>query len=501
MLNVVFGWCEKYCVQKNDNKQSFLTYWELIWFDMAIKVMKQNIFEIVKAADFYDIAPLITSLGIYLGKEFQNEKNSFIFQQLFVNSIYLPLHFAESVMYQILLQKEEWNMLQTNFVTKRVVNPIFKIDNCVNLYNEQLLSFRDFVFFKSLHGNHIQYDQDNEFIKNDLQYKEVSLNINQTKKVRHIMESYLLDEELNTAIVAGGCFWDYIQDSLFAKSFPNIYNNVIEKQDIDIFILDDANKTKYMHYYETIFETFLNVQKYKNQKQQNERYHKYDYTIVLDSDKIYDGVDSFKISHHDGQIINFIFVSADSYASTILFLDTFDFSISKTYYSYETDALYLPIEIFGHTAFMCTKYQKKVPCVDVYTIMHSKFQIFYSVFAELCEYQLDQYGWVNFVDLSNKNRFGLREINDAKAKYIIRRKTIFMVDNRHKLKFLGGCGKMLYRIFKYGFKNNFKTNEECLLVLNKIERFYSVLKREIDENCFNSEKLTESIFEYILNFD
>ena len=169
---------------------------------------------------------------------------------------------------------------------------------------------------------------------------------------------------------------------------------------IDIFILDDANKAKYMHYYETIFEPFLSVQKDKKQQQKKIKSNqKYEY-IIPDCDKIYDGVNTFKISHHDGQIINFIFVSADSYASTILFLDSFDFSISKTYYSYETDGLYLPIEIFGHTEYMCSKFQKKVSCIDVYTIMNTKFQMFYNVLAELCEYQLDQYGWVSFVDLS-----------------------------------------------------------------------------------------------------
>ena len=51
----------------------------------------------------------------------------------------------------------------------------------------------------------------------------------------------------------------------------------------------------------------------------------------------------------------------------------------------------------------------------------------------------------------------------------------------------------------HGFKNNFKTNEECVLALKKVERFYNVLKREIDENCFNSEKITDSIFEHILH--
>jgi hypothetical protein len=508
MLNVVFGWCERFLKRNEGNQESCvkncyshypLSYWEVLWFDTSVKSMKQNIFEIVKAADFYDISPLITSLSMYIGKEFQNKKNDFIHKQLYVNSIYLPFQFAESVLYQILVQKQEWDIMQTNFVTKRVINPILTIENCANVINKKILSFKDFMFLKSLHGNHIRYDHENECTKNDMLYKDVSLNINQTKNVRRIMEFYLLFEELNTAIVAGGIFWEYIGDSLFAKSFPQIYKTVVEKKDIDIFILDDSHKNKYLYYYGAIFEPMWNAEKNKTNHLENKRKKNYEIDFsIQESDKIYDGVDSFKIRHYDGQIVNFIFVSGDSYASTVLFLETFDFSVSKTYYSYEMDALYLPIEIFAQTERMCSKFQKKISSVDVDTIVSQKFQIYYDALVELCEFKVDQYGWVAFVNLSNKHRFGQNEINNAKEKYIFRRKTIFMIENRHKLRFLSGCGKLLYRIFKYGFKNNFRTNEECESALTKVKFFYKVLKSEIDENCFNSEHMTDSIFKFLL---
>ena len=55
---------------------------------------------------------------------------------------------------------------------------------------------------------------------------------------------------------------------------------------------------------------------------------------------------------------------------------------------------------------------------------------------------------------------------------------------------------MLYRMFKYGFKNYFKNGQEAEIIMKKMKFFYLVLKKQVDRNCFTIENITESIFEY-----
>ena len=503
-LNIIFGWCGNMTKPFDQTKilKSDLEYWEVLWFDYATKALQQDIFNIVKAADFYDIPHLLTSLTIFIGKELQNKSTDLVYSLLFENPIYIPHRFGEKCLYQILAQKLECELLQINYVTLRVVNSIFSIHDCVNKHNERWLAFDDFVFLNMLHGNHIRYDPLNVNLITDLLYQDVSLNLGHLKYVREIMKYYLNDEDLNDAMVAGGIFWDYQSESLFAKAFPSLFEEFKAKQDVDIYILDDAKNSKFSNYYDRIFEPSWEAQRTKYNDNYNDNITKqYDYLYenYAENDKIYDGVNSFKIKHPDGQSINFIFISKDDYASTVLFLNTFDFSISKTYYSYYMDALYFPIEIFGETARMSSKYFKKIRCEDVKTIVNSvnKFAKFYELLLELLEFELDPDSYIAYRE-SLHVKFNYDEVIAAKEKYFLRKMTEFLNVFGGQLKLLSKCQKNLHRIFKYGFKNNFKTFTDCEVTLSKIKLFYRVFKKQIDEKNFTNENMANSIFKYIL---
>ena len=511
LLNVIFGWCEKYLstnviqnLQSNEIDfklfyETTLNFWEILWFENATKTWIIDIFSIVRAADFYDIPPLIQSLSIFVGREFQQRSNEYVYKNLFDNSEYLPHRFAEKCLYQVLDQKQNLKAMNTNFVTRRFVDSIFKVENCVNCYNRKWLCFDDYIYISLLHGNHIRFDHENKFIKINLVYKHCKLNLNQLSNIRNIMECYLTQEDLNTAIIAGGIFWDYMMESPFAKYFPDMFKILSEKKDIDIIISDDISKRKLKLYYENIIVPKWDQNKVQFSKNavtslKNVRTNNF-FESIQDSENIYDGVHSFKVLHSNGQIINFIFINKEEFASPLLFIDTFDFSIAKTYYSYESDSLYLPIEIFNETERMGVKFEKSIAPEDVYsTVTHEKFQKYYRVLKEMLEFDIDPDRYIRSCTTS----VNLESYETLKEIYINKRKTLFLVNYRHQLNFLGTCRKIIYRIFKYGFKNNFKNLEECHKALEPIKHFYNVFKKEIEENNLNNCNMTDSIFNYKL---
>ena len=63
--------------------------------------------------------------------------------------------------------------------------------------------------------------------------------------------------------------------------------------------------------------------------------------------KIYQGINAFKITLLNGDILNFIFVDSLEYPSIFSFLNTFDFSLSKIFYSFNKDSIFIPCEIFA----------------------------------------------------------------------------------------------------------------------------------------------------------
>jgi len=75
--------------------------------------------------------------------------------------------------------------------------------------------------------------------------------------------------------------------------------------------------------------------------------------------------------------------------------------------------------------------------------------------------------------------------------------SIIFMDNEDFIKRLCKSGKIIYRILKYGFKNNYKLVKDCEDPLLKLNFFYNVLKTPIDQNCFTNQSLVESIFNYI----
>ena len=487
IINIVFGWAERYLRYRqseinesfNVNKKNTLQYWEVLWLEKAKGLLKENFYGLVNAADFWDMEELTTSLCIFIGKELTNVSVDQIRLDLFDEGKFFNKNFPNSILYQILVQKSQTETLALSYATNRAVTSLFRADNCVGILHKEL-SFDDFVFLHSLYGNHIKYNHKQLNDYPVILYDNMSQNFNIVPYLRRIMNTYVAKEDLSDALIAGGIFWNY-RVSQFSQNFPDLFKNFSDQQDIDIFILDDSINSKQMMYYKKIFEPIWEKTKKLSMR-------KFLGETITESLSIYDGVDSFKIFHEDGQIINFIFVSKDKYASLLLFIDDFDFSVSKTYYSYEADALFLPIEILLETERMAKKYDRKVNFVDVRYLIETSFIEYYSLLLMLIKSEFEP----DFTNLTI-NLMDTKESNESE------RKRKFIKKNASDLKRLCESRKLVYRIFKYCFKNNFdkRFHIENSLAINKLNFYYRIFSSQINKNKFTFENVTESIFDYM----
>lgn len=82
----------------HETEEISLSYWEVVWFEQYSKNEK-NIFELVRAADFWNINTLLESLVAFIAKELLKKHSNELFNILFNNKIHLPHRFAESVLF------------------------------------------------------------------------------------------------------------------------------------------------------------------------------------------------------------------------------------------------------------------------------------------------------------------------------------------------------------------------------------------------------------------
>ena len=258
---------------------------------------------------------------------------------------------------------------------------------------------------------------------------------------------------------------------------PDLFKLMKNNQDIDIFVHDNGNKAKFIKYYANVYEVYLQNALHKQFKLDNLEHES------IENSKIYQGVNAFKITLLNGDKLNFIFVDKEEYPSLFSFLDTFDFSVSKIFYSYNSNNIFLPIGIFSEFKRINIKFQVLDLFHDVYSdiesLVRTEFVKYVNALEDLCRFYID-----------------IDKINNMT--YMNERKIEFILNNRNCLRMLCKCSKMFYRIVKYGFKSYFKNFEEASFCYQKVNYVYSILKTQIDNNCFTFENITESVFNYIL---
>jgi hypothetical protein len=208
-------------------------------FQQATKTKKINIFELVKAADFWDMPRLTSSLALYIVHEMVEcqSDNDQIYSTLFKSKLFFPIEFAQRVLYLLLLKRHAGSNAFFNLWT-----------NKNSVYEQRIIDFDDFIFLYSIENEFIKFEPQNEQLMTSMSYRGAGFNLKILQKLKCLMLFYLDKEDLNESIVAGGIFWDYKIDSPFANRFPLLFNIYKAKQDVDIFILDNEEHLKYNSY-------------------------------------------------------------------------------------------------------------------------------------------------------------------------------------------------------------------------------------------------------------
>jgi hypothetical protein len=493
-LNTVFGWVRS----SLDVSSKFLKLnsifgelnidahinklWENVLFEEYTKIFKRDILELAKAADYFDIPTLSNSLVVFIAKEFVGKNSDEIYLSLYEGNIFVPKSFKRNVLCVLLINKIKHNSLHYQHeLNGNYAKGKSFVEKCLNKKNfSQNMDFDDFAFLIKTIGNYIKYEESIEFssLLSNLHYPFLNLDFSCKHKFRYYIEHFIHEEDRNYTMIAGGTFSRYQNESIFAQNMPDLYEMMKNNQDLDIFVHD--NGTKFNMYYEQIFEVYLEAP-YSRSIGKNK--------IEVDSNdnnKIYQGVNAFKITLLNGDKLNFIFVDHATYPSVFSFLNTFDFTLAKIFYSYNTNAIFVPCELFS-------PYKK----------IYSKFYLFdfFQKNHSDIEYLLKTEFKIYFIILQKLIKFNI-EIEKSKNEiYMKERKLHFINTYKKELKILSKCSKMFYRIAKYGFKNFFKNHDESLVCFDQIKFYYTIFKTQFLSNCFTIENITESVFCYILKID
>lgn len=207
-LKSIFGWVETFEIQhdtlpyrsnypyENENNPSssyfitpYLEPWEELWFKDYTSNSFYQIFELVKAVDFFDINRLMESLAVFIGLELMEFGINQIYEILYKNDIYLPDNFDKLILYQILELKENiFNSKGDDFVEKKQNIPSFFNNlmwKCLWNKTDSLLSikrffkkfeFSDFALLFKTVGMYIKYDPAVIDLGRDILYPNVSQN-------------------------------------------------------------------------------------------------------------------------------------------------------------------------------------------------------------------------------------------------------------------------------------------------------------------------------------
>jgi hypothetical protein len=317
-----------------------------------------------------------------------------------------------------------------------------------------------------------------------LDYSQVSLKTNDNKNLRDLMEHYLDKGDLYTSVVAGGIFSQYQEDSMFAQHFPSLFTMYKNKQDVDIFIQDPSNgqvenmiENKFKHYISKIESKGIKITQICTNKGRD-----YSSLYALDMNKY--KVNCFKFYHTDGQIINLIFPSKCDFSQVTDFFETFDFTLTKIFYCYQSDFIYLPIELMRPYNSMCLNLSLENARVDVLTNLNSiEFIAIMNLICDLLETTCRHSRNKQFRSINTRNRY-------------------FIHNTFMNLSVLKGYFSVNYRrIMKYAFKNYFLNTNDAIMALRKIKLIHVIFGTLIDENkTMDDTIMTNCLFGFFENY-
>ena len=248
----------------------------------------------------------------------------------------LPILIIEKILYQVFALKN--NQEQT-----------FELDyydeckkrSCISFTNSsKQLSFECFNFLTIIDRDYINLTKFEKINDNPspFVYENSKFNFDK-KRLREIMCEFILPNDLEKSLIAGGFFSKYIANNAISVKFANLFKVLSKKSDIDIYISSSENN----HNNYELYKSHLQSRKFKIYDDLNGNDNQYKFNC-------------FKINTKNGEILNFVFVN-DEYQSrersNFDLINEFDLDLSKIFYSYHFDSVYVHVSFFKQFRLIC----------------------------------------------------------------------------------------------------------------------------------------------------
>jgi hypothetical protein len=213
------------------------------------KLKSPIIIELLKAADFLNISPLIDSLVIFISIRLINFSSIKINNYLTLKRI--PKEIKEKIFFCIsnrrfLLSKRFGSqcLMTKNYTKKKFVAYEYS-KSFHEFYNAKLnlvsyenkISYDTFKIFDSLNGHFIFYEKNKSILK-DIIYPNAKLNLDFDKS---IFLKYF-GSDLENGFLSGGIFSSYDTKNAFSKKYENYKELFKERQSFDLYIVDKNDK-------------------------------------------------------------------------------------------------------------------------------------------------------------------------------------------------------------------------------------------------------------------
>jgi hypothetical protein len=376
------------------------------------------IYQLINGANYFDIEPILDSLISIITFRFFNESCSFILKEFDLEICKIPYELIRKILFRYINYHFFKNIDGSNFLAKP---SFFMFDYEFDYIYKSGLDFVDFKFFSYLKNDYFNAC----YLSNDLfiDYNFLEMNIYCKDDLRKIIESLISKNDLAVVYIAGGIFSNYTEKSPLSQKFSNLYKNFKSKQDIDLYLIDNNN---------VLFEKYKN--KFFAKKKRVFEIHS---SLLLNpssfnSSLINNNCTSFKI-FAKGKIINFIFLQI--WSNFEEYIKNFDFSVTRIYYSYRLDSIYLPVELLNRYSLF------KRPRCDLFENINSlRFHYNYKLVLKYLEMDYEK-----FIEI-------LRTENFEDFHFLA---TFLKVDFK--------------RVLKYSFKYFFFSENDASLSFQKIE--------------------------------
>ena len=224
---------------------SCITKYDRFWFNFLEQRYDIDSYKIMNVANFFNIPKLINLCSCYIAEKFETKNKEFIFSLLIDNNEqYLPFELVGFIYFQLLLS---YSLIGTPNKQINVLEKIAKkkhfsilIPNYIRIkYSDHYVNSEDFVFFHELHNlDYVDVSSNNFFLKY-CYYTNIKLNLN-IDTIENILSKYINFNE-DICILAGGFFSKH-QQNVFAELFFSFCIYFLNKQDINIFLLDHENQ-------------------------------------------------------------------------------------------------------------------------------------------------------------------------------------------------------------------------------------------------------------------